>query len=793
MVRRAARARPKAEQAAGETGPGPSDESWPVATVHRPVDGLRALVALIALVAVLSSISVLPLGSEEVSADVSKWLSPFPRWLAGGAAVVAGFVSFCVVVVATVVLIRRSPAEALRAWVAALAAAATAAAAMAVWRADHGAVALAVVYGTRPSVFTIDAAFLAFMLASDLLHRARWARWTTACGAVLLLGGLADGALTPFAFVIVVLWGAVVGWATRWALGIPSSGPRRAELAAWLADLDLDAAELRPAPGRAGELVYGVLADGRPIEVRLASIDTDWSGVWRWMWTALRLRPTATGHTAVTSRSRLEELALVCALSGKARVPAPQLLALHAGPHDNLGLVTARPPGDPLGPTLSSQVATSLFQSLSALHGVGVAHRDLRKQNLVATDTCGGFSSMDSALLGATDLACLLDVAQLVTTVAGLARPDTAVQAMRAGYHKLDEAAVAAVLQPVALASWGWSEAREAKGCMEAVRSRLVQSRETVSSVKLERFSWRTVISAVALVIAAYVLVGQLSSVNLAGALAHMKGQWFALALAGSALTYLAAASNILAFVRKRLSLVRAFFVQLAGTFVGVAMPSAVGSVAVNARFLTSQGIDEGDVVADITLSQVVNAATTVLLVVVLVLLTGAGISHAKVVPSTDLLLAIAALAGLIVVLALVPRTRGLILRTVVPRLKGLFPKLLEALSQPARLAVSAGSSLLLNVGYITAFIASLSAVGAQPPILATAVVYMVAGFIGAATPTPGGLGGVEAALVAGLAGIGIPAAHAIPAVVVFRFATFWLPIPIGWLSYQGLQRSGTL
>jgi glycosyltransferase 2 family protein len=134
----------------------------------------------------------------------------------------------------------------------------------------------------------------------------------------------------------------------------------------------------------------------------------------------------------------------------------------------------------------------------------------------------------------------------------------------------------------------------------------------------------------------------------------------------------------------------------------------------------------------------------------------------------TDVLLAVAALAALIVVLALVPRTRRLLLRTVVPRVKGLVPKLLQALSQPARLAVSAGSSLLLNVGYITAFMASLSAVGAHPPIL-------------------------EAALVAGLAGIGIPAAHAIAAVVVFRFATFWLPIPIGWLSYQGLQRSGTL
>src|ERR1700736_2682991 len=60
------------------------------------------------------------------------------------------------------------------------------------------------------------------------------------------------------------------------------------------------------------------------------------------------------------------------------------------------------------------------------------------------------------------------------------------------------------------------------------------------------------------------------------------------------------------------------------------------------------------------------------------------------------------------------------------------------------------------------------------------AIVYLVGGFVGATAPPPGGLGGVEAALAAGLTGIGTPANQAIPAVLIFRFATFWLPIPAG-------------
>jgi uncharacterized protein (TIRG00374 family) len=64
---------------------------------------------------------------------------------------------------------------------------------------------------------------------------------------------------------------------------------------------------------------------------------------------------------------------------------------------------------------------------------------------------------------------------------------------------------------------------------------------------------------------------------------------------------------------------------------------------------------------------------------------------------------------------------------------------------------------------------------------------------VGSATPTPGGIGGVEAVLAAGLTAIGIPAQEAIPAVLLFRMVTFWLPIPIGWVAFEVLQRRGVL
>jgi uncharacterized membrane protein YbhN (UPF0104 family) len=34
---------------------------------------------------------------------------------------------------------------------------------------------------------------------------------------------------------------------------------------------------------------------------------------------------------------------------------------------------------------------------------------------------------------------------------------------------------------------------------------------------------------------------------------------------------------------------------------------------------------------------------------------------------------------------------------------------------------------------------------------------------------------------------------EAVPAVLIFRAATFWLPIPAGWVAYFFLQRRGVL
>ena len=94
-------------------------------------------------------------------------------------------------------------------------------------------------------------------------------------------------------------------------------------------------------------------------------------------------------------------------------------------------------------------------------------------------------------------------------------------------------------------------------------------------------------------------------------------------------------------------------------------------------------------------------------------------------------------------------------------------------LDRPVKLALLAGGSALITPAYIAGLAASLAAFGSHAGITETGAVYLGAAVIGAASPTPGGLGAIEAAL----AGIGVPPGPAVSAVLTYRLATYWLPV----------------
>ena len=82
-----------------------------------------------------------------------------------------------------------------------------------------------------------------------------------------------------------------------------------------------------------------------------------------------------------------------------------------------------------------------------------------------------------------------------------------------------------------------------------------------------------------------------------------------------------------------------------------------------------------------------------------------------------------------------------------------------------------------------------LRAFGSITNVLGLFVAFGLANVIAVIPVTPGGLGIVEGALIPTLVGFGVTKGVATAGVLSYRIAAFWLPIPIGAISYLTVRR----
>ena len=289
-------------------------------------------------------------------------------------------------------------------------------------------------------------------------------------------------------------------------------------------------------------------------------------------------------------------------------------------------------------------------------------------------------------------------------------------------------------------------------------------------------------------ILAGYLLIVQLGRVDFATLFSKANPLWILVALGLSALTYVAAALSLSGFVPGRLNFVRTMLAQLAGSFITLVTPAAVGGAALNIRYLQRNKVPPAVAAASVGVVQVVAFVLHVLLLVIFVAITGAR-SH-SLRPPTWAYFVIAGLVVAALVVVAVPQGRRLLRARVSPALGQVLPRLLEVLQQPRKLAEGIGGALMLTVCYILCLDACVRALGGSLPLTSAAVVYLTGSALGSIVPTPGGLGTVEAALAAGLTATGMAAATAVSAVLLFRLLTFWLPVPTGWAAFTYLRRT---
>ncbi|MGC0338055.1 flippase-like domain-containing protein [Streptomyces sp. SLBN-8D4] len=323
----------------------------------------------------------------------------------------------------------------------------------------------------------------------------------------------------------------------------------------------------------------------------------------------------------------------------------------------------------------------------------------------------------------------------------------------------------------------------------------LIRPQAPVEPARLERVKPRTLISFIAGAIGAYFLLTQLTHIELGPLIENAEWGWVAAAVLFSACSYFAAAMALLGFVPERVGFLRTVAAQVAGSFVKIVAPAAVGGVALNTRFLQRQGVRPGLAVASVGASQLFGLGCHILMLLSFGYLTGTE-KTPSLSPSRTVIAGLLTVAVLVLVVTSVPFLRKFVVTRVRSLFAGVVPRMLDVLQRPQKLITGIGGMLLLTACFVMCLDASIRAFGSEGAslsIASVAVVFLAGNALGSAAPTPGGVGAVEATLTVGLIAVGLPKEVAAPAVLLFRLLTLWLPVLPGWLAFNQLSRKGAL
>jgi uncharacterized protein (TIRG00374 family) len=646
------------------------------------------------------------------------------------------------------------------------------------------------------------AALVAYATMVGLVGRPYWrnALWiAVGVYAVVHVGALATTVLT---LLIALLAGRAIGLAIRYVAGSASQRPGALDIATALSSGGPPVTAIRRVRpkenGVAGSRHYAVTTGEGDLDVVVYDRDQQAAGAIYRVYRSIRLLGQVSRNAPLSVDRTVERRALLSYAAEEAGAPTPRLHALiRVGPEASV-LAYEHHDGTTLAkrnPGCSDDELAQIWDAVDRLHARRVTHRGLTADRILLTDD-GHVMLLDpgDGDVAATDLQIRLDVAQLVAELALYVGPDRTARLAIDEVSADELVTVVPLLQPVALARSTRKALRRRRDVLPALRKLLLAAvpGAEVAPVRLERIRLRTLLTLVASVAAVYLLAGELARQSLGSVLREAHWNWGIVALALSAATYVAATISLSGYVTQRLEFFRTLLAQVAGSFVTLVTPAAVGGAALNIRYLQRRKIPAPVAAASVGVAQVVGFVLHILLLVIFAAIAGSSAAE----PITPPRWAYYVLVGLVVAAGVVfalPAGRRLLRARLSPTLGQVLPRLLEVAQQPRKLAQGIGGAVLLSLCYILCLAACVAAFGRSVPIASIGVVYLTGSAIGSILPTPGGIGGVEAALTAGLTAAGLPGAVAVSAVLLFRLLTFWLPVPFGWVALSYLERQQAL
>ncbi len=283
----------------------------------------------------------------------------------------------------------------------------------------------------------------------------------------------------------------------------------------------------------------------------------------------------------------------------------------------------------------------------------------------------------------------------------------------------------------------------------------------------------RAVLSVVLLAAAIYILASHWHTVRSSvQAARHASIPWLAASLLLTIFTFCIAAGIYGVLALHQLRYRQTLLVEASTGFVNRLLPSGIGGLGVHGVYLYKRGHTAAEATVVVSVNNLLGIVAHLVLLGCTVLLyprviTQLRTGHIHLI-SWRVLMVIVVVVLLILALPIVRRQIVRFVRHLLTSLRKVSSRSL------VRALVLA---MLLTTTYTLILLCSARAIGVQLGLLQIFIVFSVGMLTSTATPTPGGLVGAEAGLFAGFVAYGVSSPASGAAVLLYRLATYWLPL----------------
>ncbi len=599
-----------------------------------------------------------------------------------------------------------------------------------------------------------------------------------------------------------VLAGAALGWGVAGfyhvLLGAP--GRRTSEQAVRLAlnTVGLRDAHIMPVPRRVlrPEEYLITSADGEQMQMKVVRRMHRLAGPAYKLRRLLASMEVENEPDLSTPHHEVEHEAYVTLLAERSGVGTLPVVSAGAIQHGPPFLIRRRLEGQllcQLSPDqVDDQVLDRLWRDLNFLGEEQVSHHDLRaKHILVDREGRPRITDFTFSRVGGPQSQLQQDMADLLVTMVSVVGVRRAVDSATRQIPHQTLVEVLPRLQWLAVH-------RRLRRQLRHDRAMLADLRETLAK-RLDRppppfrspVRPATLVGIIAVGLAIYLLLPEVSSFGkVLASLRQADWRFVAAAVVTGFVGVLVSGLSVLGSIRRTLPFWKTMAVQLAAAFTGRVTVGGIGFFGINIVYLERLGLQRAHAVGVIFLNRAIMGAVTGILTAFGVLVIGSAVPVGHIgLPSWPFLVAGGVVLAIIVAVLASGWGRRKIWRPLRKSFRELLDELIPTMRNPVRALQLFGGCALFLVVQGFGLAAMLAAFHPGFDLLDVLAVYVVGSTIGQLAPTPGGLGTVEAATIAGLTAVGVGSTSAVAAVLASRVITFWMPAVPGVVAFRLLQR----